>query len=592
MPSRHLLDEVLVEMQDNPEQLDAVHRKGNCVVLAGPGSGKTKTLTAAMARTLLEDVEEPRGVACITYSNECAIELVERLTKLGIEPSPHVFIGTVHSFAMSQIIAPYARCVLPELPGNFRVAGGQECRDAVEIAYQDAIGGPENPHRRWSFAAEKRRRDIDREKPEWLTVNPELAAFILAYEGELHSKGLIDFEDMPLIAYRMIREHRWIVEAINARFPSIFVDEYQDLGHALHGLVEELCLSGGSRVFAVGDIDQSIYAFTGANPELLESLTERDDVNTIRLKLNYRCGTKIISASMAALGEEREYKGFDNTRKGEVRFGGIDGGDKAQAKAVFDHIMPMIAGIPIDRVAILYRTADQGNAVAEAAQTAGVPIVRADNQALVPRNSHLARLTEGCAAWVSGGWRDAKPPFRRLTYNAVMLVYGSNHSEDEFEQIQQELIAFLTESIDQYEFAHDWLSAFKNTLAIPWRKRCRNVGVEWDHLDNMIKRTGPGERDENLPLTHFGGRVEGSGRLTLSTLHSAKGREFDVVVLFGMSNDVIPDWRDNKSPHALREARRLFYVGVTRARHQLFVTYRKGAASPWVLALSDRLKEE
>ena len=84
---------------------------------------------------------------------------------------------------------------------------------------------------------------------------------------------MIDFDDMPLLAYRMTKEHDWIRDALRARFPVLFVDEYQDLGHALHELVLLLCCGGGIRLFAVGDADQSIYGFTGANPELLESLT-------------------------------------------------------------------------------------------------------------------------------------------------------------------------------------------------------------------------------------------------------------------------------------------------------------------------------
>ena len=95
------------ELKKNPEQLAAVQEKGHCIVVAGPGSGKTKTLTVAMARALMEDVIDPRGVACITYNNECAIELETRLTKFGISSSDRNFIGTVHSFALTQVIAPY-----------------------------------------------------------------------------------------------------------------------------------------------------------------------------------------------------------------------------------------------------------------------------------------------------------------------------------------------------------------------------------------------------------------------------------------------------------------------------------------------------
>jgi DNA helicase-2/ATP-dependent DNA helicase PcrA len=219
-----------------------------------------------MARVLVQDVVDPRGVACITYNNECAIEFEARLARLGVTPGERAFIGTVHGFALSQVIGPYARCVPAGLPANFRVAMRSEARAAVEAAYRSAVNGAEDPHRRWEFASAKRRRDVDRTRPEWRGRNPELTAFIEAYEVELRRQGLLDFDDMPLLAYRMIKENLWIRDALRARFPVLFVDEYQDLGHALHELVLLLCFEGGIRLFAVGDADQSIYAFNGANP--------------------------------------------------------------------------------------------------------------------------------------------------------------------------------------------------------------------------------------------------------------------------------------------------------------------------------------
>ena len=306
-------------MAKNLEQLSAVSEHGHCVVLAGPGSGKTKTLTAAMARAML-DVIEPRGIACITYNNECAIELETRLAKLGIRQSQRIFIGTVHSFALTQVLYPYARCVLPELGSDFRLATEAERKDAVETAYTRAIDRGDDPHARWRFAEIKRRRDVDRTQPEWKARNPELASFIECYEDVLHRRGLIDFDDMPLIAVRMLRDQEWIRQALHAKFPVLFVDEYQDLGHALHELVLLLCFKAGTRLFAVGDADQSIYNFTGANPQLLIDLAGRTDVKAIPPEFDYRCGQSIIDASMAALGEERGYTTPDGAQEGELFF--------------------------------------------------------------------------------------------------------------------------------------------------------------------------------------------------------------------------------------------------------------------------------
>ena len=172
MSSSQQLLRAIEDLSTNPEQLAAVRETAHCVVLAGPGSGKTKTLTTAMARTLAEDVAEPRGVACITYNNECAIELETRLARLGVEAGDRAFIGTVHGFALSQVIAPYARCAPVGLTADFRVATRVEIRAAVENAYAISIGGGDDPHRRWSFSSEKRRRDVDRTRPELRGRNP------------------------------------------------------------------------------------------------------------------------------------------------------------------------------------------------------------------------------------------------------------------------------------------------------------------------------------------------------------------------------------------------------------------------------------
>ena len=590
MADRRLVEQALAELASNPEQAAAAEECGHCVVLAGPGSGKTKTLTTAMARAILEDVAEPRGVACITYNNECALELEGRLEKLGVESGDRIFIGTVHSFALSQVIAPYARCVLPELAQPFRLATVPEIRRAVEDAHQQVINDGNDPHNRWRFAQEKRRRDVDRLQENWRGRNPELADFIEAYETILHRQGLIDFDDMPLLAYKMLRQHPWIQHAIRARFPILFVDEYQDLGHGLHELVLMLCFESGVRLFAVGDADQSIYAFAGANPDLLSNLTARPDVRTIRLKFNYRCGTKIIDASMAALGEERGYQAPDGAEAGQIHFRQVEGGLSAQAAHVVHALLPELVarGIPYEEIAVLYRTADQGNEIASAALAAGIPIVRADNQALVKRNSRLSRFIEACAKWISGGWRDGDPRFSRLSAEATALVLGPGSSEDERQIIRVELVSFLKDSIDAGESTHEWLKSFQRTLVVPWRSRARTAADEWAIVDEMIKRTDPTQQGEDIPLGHFGGRVAGTGRLNLSTLHSAKGREFDAAILFAMNNDVIPTWRDQQKPATLREVRRLFYVGVTRSRSDLYLVFRKSGHSPWVKELHDR----
>jgi DNA helicase-2/ATP-dependent DNA helicase PcrA len=583
------LSEALEELQGNPEQLTAARETGHCVVLAGPGSGKTKTLTTAMARALIEDVVDPRGVACITYSNECVAELETRLAKLGIGPGDRAFIGTVHGFALSQVISPYARCVPVGLPADFRVATRAQSRAAVEAAHAAVIGGAEDPHRRWQFAVEKRRRDVDRSRPEWRGLNPELADFIEAYEAELRHRGVIDYDDMPLLAYRMIKEYEWIRDAISACFPVLFVDEYQDLGHALHELVLLLCFGGGIRLFAVGDADQSIYGFNGANPELLAGLTERADVRTIRLRFNYRSGKKIIRASLGALGEERDYREIDGAPDGELAFYAVPLGLDQQAQTIATTIIPDILakGTPPGEIAVLYRAGWYGDKVAEALRQADIPFVRADPKGLVRRGSRLACFIEDCARWATGGWRDADPRYSRLLSRAAALVYGGGASENEMQELSNRLIAFLSSSIGTGESTHVWLQRYQRELIEPWQAISRNSEHDWDVCSEMISNTDP-ESDLDMSLNRFAGRIEGAGRVTLTTLHSAKGREFDAVIMYGVNAADLPNNRDRQTPHGVREARRSFYVGVTRPRKSLSLVFQEHHHSPWVYELAQR----
>ena len=590
MSNQRALVEALAELDLNPEQSIAVRERRHCVVLAGPGSGKTKTLTTAMARALVEDVVDPRGVACITYNNECAIELETRLARLGIHTSDRCFIGTVHSFALTQVIMPYARCIPGLLPPEFRVADTAERRTAVETAYHAVFGDQFNPHERWRFAEEKRRCDIDRSLPAWRARNPELASFIEAYEADLRRRGLIDFDDMPLIAFRMIQSRPWIREALRARFPIIFVDEYQDLGHALHELVLLLCFEGGMRLFAVGDADQSIYGFAGANPELLQSLLARPGVRAVRLRFNYRSGAKIIRASLGALGEERDYRGLDGAPEGDLAFWKVKGGHDAQASAIATTILPkLLERHPHEEVAILYRAAWLGDKIAAALDEKAIPYVRTDGNALIKRSSRFARFVENCATWVTGGWREADPPYARLLGQALALVFGGRASDVEEQAVSRQLISFLHSGVGAGESAHAWLQRFSRELLPPWRAVARNPQHEWEVLAELISKTDP-VQDKDMPLNIFAGRTEGSGRVSLSTLHSAKGREFDAAILYGMNADDIPSQRDRKSPAALREARRLFYVGVTRPRKELAIVFQEGNHSPWVAELSRRSK--
>jgi ATP-dependent DNA helicase UvrD/PcrA len=581
------------DLHPNKGQWDAYNSTGHCVVLAGPGSGKTKTLTVKLARILSEDIKEPRGLACITYNNECARELEQRLSSLGIEPSSRVFIGTVHSFSLTQIVLPYAQTAKLGLPQSFKVATTIQRKVALDIAFKRTIGGPDNPQD-WNLPMNRYRRSIlDRASKAWQQNDPQLSALVEAYEDELRKEGLIDFDDMPLLAERALREHPWVQRALLAKYPVLAVDEYQDLGHALHRMVIDLCFGAGIRLFAVGDVDQSIYSFIGAHPELLQQIAARDDVEQVRLKLNYRCGSRIVTASEYALGEERGYSAPDGAAEGTIFFHPRIGSYEVQADYLFSTVMPAvlarIPGLTLGRIAILYPAAWIGNAVADTAQDYGYGIIRADTNALYPRSSPLMRWLELCAVWCCDGWKRGTPRFWKLAAEGNRIFEEVLVTEDARRDFQRNLLSLLWEHRDSSKSLHDWLQDIRDNLLKDMISQSRTLAEEGVTLNAFIDRLGPEGDVPDMTLGLFSGYGEGNDRISLSTLHSSKGREFAVVILFGIDEGSIP--RRNTDEHGIRESRRLFYVGFTRAESELHLIYSAEKPSRFVVEVQRRLNE-
>lgn len=580
------------DFRDNPGQLGAYESTGHCVVLAGPGSGKTKTLTVKLARMLAEDVHEPRGVACITYNNECARELETRLAALGVQPGSRVFVGTVHSFSLTQIVLPYAKPAGLNLPDDFKVASVRQQQAAMERAYDRAIGGPDNPHKRWRLPMDRYRRSIlDRTSEEWHTLDPTLARLVETYESELRRNRLIDFDDMPLLALRALIAHEWVRKAVLAKYPVLAVDEYQDLGHALHSMVLGLCFRTGIRLLAVGDADQSIYGFTGANPELLQRLSARQDVQTLRLPFNYRCGSQIVTASEYALGEYRGYQAPVGAAEGTIYFHPLTQDYTAQANHLFRTILPDVMNrvpeLQLGQVAILYQNVNIGNDVADAADATGIEFVRTDGNALYPRYSRVMRWLELCSIWSCGGWRTGDPRFSRIIADAMHIFGDALISDDQKMSFQKSLVQFLWSRRNAGVSIYDWVQAIKAEILNDLFEASIQLADEADVVESFVAKLSPGGPNEDMTLGHFSGQGQGTDQIALSTLHSSKGREFRVVFLFGMDQGVIP-W-NNVGEVALRESRRLFYVGFTRAEEELHIMYSNRRPSQFVVEVSERL---
>jgi len=560
-------------LRKNKGQWKAYESEGNCVILAGPGSGKTKTLTIKMARMLAEDVRPPRGIACITYNNQCARELRRRLGELGVEDGRRAAIGTLHSFCLQHIVLPYARLAGMPVPHPLSVATADERDQCWAAAVEAVVGANENP-RDWMFRCDLyRRTHLDRDKPEWRGDYEDAAKVIETYEEALLDRGLVDFDTMVLLGLQLVEQYEWVRKALRARFPVLVVDEYQDLGHALHRIVLCLLFEAKMRLVAVGDPDQSIYGFTGAEPALLQGLARRDGIEPVQLQLNYRCGPTIIRASEVALGEPRGFEsGVDEA--GTLDIHHRPQGVEDQASFICETIIPAALerrkGRQMGDIAVLYRNQYDGNEIAQAVEGRGWDFIRIDQGNPYPR-SPIVFWLEDCAAWCAGGWQSGVPRLSELVW--AWLRFNEAVTADAGRRIlQRDLVKFLYSHRTADQALREWLSEFRVVCldaCLAREPRLRDDAVAVTKLAEVCAADA---RLAGFTVSAFGGQGGSGTHLSLMTLHSAKGLEFDVVVMMALKEGKVPDYRSNTDAK-LRDDRRLFYVGLTRARHEVHLVY-------------------
>lgn len=558
-------------LHENAGQWEAYEATQSCCILAGPGSGKTNTLVTKLARVLAEDVHPPRGVACITFSNEAARELMRRLRLLGLHQSNRLFVGTVHSFCLIHLLVPYARLAGLDLPYPLKVAAVGEANSIFSKVAEDILGIGQ-PTRRDEVHLH-RRTHLDRTTRAW-KGGEELTQLAEAYETGLRERGLIDFEDIVHYGQQLVHQHDWVLKLVRAKFPVIAVDEYQDLGIALDRIVRRLTFDGGVKLIAVGDVDQAVYGFTGANSELLEDLSRQRGITRIELKVNYRSGSGIIQAAERALKVERGYTPFDPERAALVEVHECENGLQHQAQHAIQVLVPAALGAKEGRqlgdIAVLYRNKNIGDAIAIEAKRAKLAYLRIDNAApykKVPITSWI----EDCATWCAGGWASAAPALRDLQER--FLAFHGRLGDRGARDARGALTGFLWSQRGHgpaVEFLHSLRSVLLDAL-LETHPELADQAAEVKALGRALAKGG---LLENTTRAHLGRSGGAPNQLNLVTLHSAKGTEYDVVIILGLDQGGLPSpgYFDN-TPDKLEEARRLFYVGITRARDEVHLMF-------------------
>lgn len=561
------------DLVSNQEQLSVYNSTGNCVVLAGPGSGKSKILTLKLAKILDEDIQKPQGVACLTYNKECAKELKEKLFDLGINESSSIFIDTVHSFCLNHVINPYNHLIETNLPEVIKVATSSEINETMRMTFELTIGKKSEFNSRWVKNFHIHRRTfLDRESSEWDTNDCKIAKWILEYECSLRQQGLIDYDDMVLNALWMIEENKWVQELLLAKFPVIAVDEYQDLGVALDRIIRVLCLQNEIRLIAVGDPDQSIYGFAGARPSLLYDLANQSNILKVRLKKNYRSKGNIVKASIATLLTDRD---FVSNREGEgiIRFYKIKNGIDAQCDYICEKIIPEIlsrdSSNTLGDIGILYIDKNDGDCIAERVIKEGYPYLRVDGNAPYNKNK-LTVWIENCAIWCSGGWVHGKPRLFEIESVFISFCLNLNITERNLETKKLNFFNFLFKYKDSEIGLNEWLDEFHEYVIVELLDSFKENPDIVNEYHKLRKSARDGQL-KNFKVSTLTLQLGTKEHLNLYTLHSSKGLEFKYVIIFGLEQGRIP-WI-NVDEEAVNESRRLFYVGITRAKDEIHLLY-------------------
>ena len=546
----------LQEIREDDMQLAAYKAVNNTVVIAGPGSGKTTVLTLKVMQLLAEVIYPPRGLACLTYSTEAVREFKSRLVKLGLEKRKNVFLGTVHSFCLSEIITPFA-ALYPQykIPLPIRIISEAEKNRLFDS--QNYEGFPK------LIDVDKERtrniKGISRVAIESYDIALKAA---ISFEELLIQNGYLDFISMVKKSVELIKNEPYVRKALEAKYPWIIVDEYQDLGKPLHELILTLLNLTRIKVFAVGDADQSIYDFQGAAPDYLVELSQRQDVSCIHLKNNYRSSQTIVDASEYVLKSSRGYIASGKLRDYHAKLEFIEcpKGMDEQYERVIEQISRFhTEGIPYHEIAVLVGNNKQ---VAELAQECS----RQNIPAYIARQSF--RLTDliiwiqNCAKWVSD---KCSVSFDEICSTWKSFISQKRIiSEDDYFLLKRTIFQTLTASMVYKDNLLDWLyyldkevgivSAFTDSERYP------------DEIDNFNKLLETARSHDTQLTIKFLTRLGiPENQVVLTTRHSSKGLEFDVVILPGMEKDSFPSYYDN-TPRKLAEARRLCFVSVSRAR--------------------------
>lgn len=573
MPSSHKLLTGL-----NKQQIEAVtYDGGPLLVLAGAGSGKTKVLTHRVAYFVADKKVPADSALLLTFTNKAAGEMKERIAKLINSPTLP-FAGTFHSFCAKVLRIDGKHIGIP--PG-FLIYDQSDQKEAVKQILEDLNISKDSANPAAIL------NDISDAKNQMLspTQYAEIARgdygelvfkVYAAYEKLLKENEALDFDDLLIKTVVLFKEVPQILEKWQRKLTHIFVDEWQDT-NKIQYLLTKLLVGKRRNITAVGDASQSIYSWRGADFRNINYLIrDYPDVKIVNLEQNYRSTQVILDAANFVISKNKSHPILklwtEKTGGAKIKlYAARNGFDEAQF--IVTQVNQLInASSKYSDVAVLYRTNAQSRVLEEALLHAGIPYVLVGGVRFYDRKeikdvlSYL-RLLVNPKDSVSRK-RIEKIGKRKLEKINEMSDLGFRISDKTTLDILDEVLQ-QTGYLDLYQKETE-----ENLARLENIKELRSVATEFPNINEFLENVALVEAEETSAdkslLKKSDTRPDA---VTLMTMHAAKGLEFPVVFIVGMEEGLFPHSRSLMDINQLEEERRLAYVGITRAKDSLYLTY-------------------
>lgn len=599
----------------NPRQMEAIqHKEGPILILAGAGSGKTRVLTNRVAHLVLAHKVPPDRILAVTFTNKATEEMQKRLWSMLGQKAEDLWVSTFHSAAL-RILRRHHREL--NFTANFSVYDEQDSRALMKSVLKE-LGLDPKKSAPQAFLAKidflKSNYILPEEFKKDATSREQRDAVVYEeYQKALYRADAMDFGDLLVHAVTLFRNRPALLESYRRRLEYILVDEYQDTNHVQYLL---LTLLGKPRnnVLVVGDDDQSIYSFRGADiRNILDFEKDFPGAKVVRLEENYRSTSVILGAANALISQNTRRKGKElwTAKEGGDLIKVFSGYDEAdEARYVCNQIRDELnAGASCRDIAIFYRTNAQSRALEECLINCRLPYrifgglkfyerkeikdILAYLRLLVNESDSQSFLRIVNTPVRGIGPKTVETIVNTAAEHGISLLAAAKRLAlrhkglNSFVLLMDSLKAAAMESavgdliwtiIEKTEYMKS-LKEMKDSASesrIENLKELRGIGIRMaseagepaEALKAFLDRVALTSASENPDVAG----VDKNEFVSLMTLHIAKGLEYPVVFLTGMEEGLLPHFRSLPDPASLEEERRLCYVGITRARSKLYLT--------------------